>query len=81
MKYELREIYANKSKLFFFPFSFFWEHFPVSSSGLDFVLSCVSFDLALPRGFIGELVVEFYTFVMSCNIIHENDIYLSFTVI
>ena len=64
MKYESREIYAKKSKFFFFPFLFFWEHFPVSSSGLDFVLSFVSFDLASPGGFIGELVVEFYTFVM-----------------
>lgn len=73
--------FMQTSPSFIFYFSFFWEHFPVSSSGLDFVLSCVSFDLAFPRGFIGELVVEFYTFVMSCNIIQENDIYLSFTVI
>jgi hypothetical protein len=64
MKYESREIYLNKSKFFFFPFSYFLEHFPVCSSGLDFVLSFVSFDLASPWGFIGELVVEFYTFVM-----------------
>jgi hypothetical protein len=45
-------------------FHFFGNIFQFLVSGLDFVLSFVSFDLASPRGFIGELVVEFYTFVM-----------------